>query len=450
MGAYFIRRFLLVPITFVGITLMVFAITRLAPGGPLDAIKAARQAGEAGKKGAKEENATNVSWEQALADQERFDFHKSIPVAYLRWFGILPRELRVARAPINAGSETVGIPLSGSGKMVTVKLAGERVVSATMDEDGSPLGPEWKARVESLEELQQRWRQADGQTWMQNFIRKMRGEELRDGPPPADITPRVMIYQDHFGGLLQGDLRSSFRYNEPVWEMMQRRFPISTFYGILTILFTYGICIPLGVVKAIRHRTYLDTGTSVLIFMGYAVPGYALASILLLVFAANTGWFPMGGFTSVNFHEMSLLGKVRDLFHHAALPLMSYLVGAFAFTTMMMKNNLMDNLAADYVRTAVAKGVSYPRAVVGHALRNSLIPIATTFGQVLGIFLMGSFIIEKVFDIDGFGLLGFNSALERDYMVTMGILTVSSLLMLLGHILSDFLVALTDPRVSYQ
>jgi microcin C transport system permease protein len=129
---------------------------------------------------------------------------------------------------------------------------------------------------------------------------------------------------------------------------------------------------------------------------------------------------------------------------------MSYLVGAFAFTTMMMKNNLMDNLAADYVRTAVAKGVSYPRAVVGHALRNSLIPIATTFGQVLGIFLMGSFIIEKVFDIDGFGLLGFNSALERDYMVTMGILTVSSLLMLLGHILSDFLVALTDPRVSYQ
>lgn len=449
MGAYFIRRLLLIPLTFVGITLMVFAITRLAPGGPMDALRAARQAGDS-KKGAKEENATRVSWEQALEDQERFDFHKSIPVAYLRWFGILPRETRVARAPITPGAESATVPLSGSGKPVVVKVSGQEVVSAVMEEDGSPLGREWKVRVESKDELVQRWREADGQTWMNNFIRRNRGEEPRAGDPPAEITPRVMIYKERFGGLLQGDLRSSYRYNEPVWEMMQRRFPISTFYGILTILITYGICIPLGVVKAIRHRTYIDTGTSVLIFMGYAIPGYALASILLLVFGANLGWFPMSGFTSDHFHELGFFGKVGDLFHHAALPLMCYLVGSFAFTTMMMKNNLMDNLAADYVRTAVAKGVSYPRAVIGHALRNSIIPIATTLGQVLGVFLMGSFIIEKVFDIDGFGLLGFNSALERDYMVTMGILTISSLLMLLGNVLSDFLVALTDPRVSYQ
>lgn len=449
MGAYFIRRLLLVPITFIGITLMVFAITRLAPGGPMDALRAARQAGEM-KKGAKEENATNVSWEQALTDQERFDFHKSIPVAYLRWFGILPREVRVSRAPVTPDVDTVGVPLSGSGRLVTVKITGDEVVSAVMEADGAPLGPEWKVRVESKAELEGRWREADGQSWMNNRIRKFRGEPPRDGAPPADIAPRVMIYQESFGGLLQGDLRSSFRYNEPVWEMMQRRFPISTFYGILTILITYGICIPLGVVKAIRHRTHLDTGTSVLIFMGYAVPGYALASILLLVFSANTGWFPMGGFTSDNFDELGTWGKIKDIFDHAALPLMAYLVGSFAFTTMLMKNTLMDNLAADYVRTAVAKGVSYPRAVVGHALRNSIIPIATTFGHILGVFLMGSFVIEKVFDIDGFGLLGFNSALERDYMVTMGILTVSSLLMLFGNILSDFLVALTDPRVSYQ
>jgi microcin C transport system permease protein len=259
-----------------------------------------------------------------------------------------------------------------------------------------------------------------------------------------------LIHQSEFSGLLQGDLRRSYRYNEPVWEMMARRFPISTFYGILTILATYGICIPLGVVKAIRHRTYVDNLSSILIFMGYAIPGYALASVLLLVFGTNLGWFPISGFVSDNFAELGTFDKIKDVLSHAAMPLLCYLVGSFAITTMMVKNNLMENLAADYVRTAVSKGVAFPKAVVGHALRNSLIPIATTLGQVLGVFLMGSFIVEKIFDIDGFGLLGFNSALERDYMVTMGILTVSSLLMLLGNVLSDFLVALTDPRVSYH
>ena len=184
--------------------------------------------------------------------------------------------------------------------------------------------------------------------------------------------------------------------------------------------------------------------------MGYAIPGYALGSILLLVFGARLGWFPMSGFTSDDFATLGLGGKIVDLFQHAAMPLLCYLIGGFAFLTMMVKNNLMDNLAADYVRTATAKGVPYPRAVIGHALRNSLIPVATTIGQSLGIFLMGSFIIEKVFDIDGFGFLGFNSALERDYMVTMGILAVSATLMLLGNILSDFIVAMVDPRVSYK
>ena len=231
---------------------------------------------------------------------------------------------------------------------------------------------------------------------------------------------------------------------------MQRRFPISTFYGVLTLIAIYGICIPLGVLKAIKHRTFVDNASSALIFMGYAIPGYALGSILLLVFGARLGWFPMSGFTSDDFATMNAWEKIMDLASHAVMPIVCYLVGAFAFLTMLVKNNLMDNLAADYVRTATAKGISYPKAVIRHALRNSLIPVATTFGQNLGIFLMGSFIIEKIFDIDGFGLLGFNSALERDHMVTMGILAVSSILMLLGNVLSDLLVALTDPRVSYS
>jgi microcin C transport system permease protein len=136
--------------------------------------------------------------------------------------------------------------------------------------------------------------------------------------------------------------------------------------------------------------------------------------------------------------------------HHAAMPLVCYLVGSFAFMTMLMKNNLMDNLAADYVRTAAAKGVSFPRAVFRHAFRNSIIPIATTFGNNVALLVTGSILIEKVFDINGFGLLQLSSILERDEPLIMGVVFFSSVLMLIGNILSDLCVALVDPRVSYK
>lgn len=132
------------------------------------------------------------------------------------------------------------------------------------------------------------------------------------------------------------------------------------------------------------------------------------------------------------------------------LPLACYLIGSFAVTTLLMKNNLMDNLAADYMRTAVAKGVSFRQAVIRHALRNSLIPIATTFGQNITLLVSGSFLIETIFDINGFGLLGLTSIFDRDYPIVMGIIFLASLLLLLGNILSDALVALIDPRIRFK
>ena len=252
------------------------------------------------------------------------------------------------------------------------------------------------------------------------------------------------------GKVLQGDLGTSYRYNEPVWEVISQRFPISLFYGLVSLVITYLVCIPLGVVKAIGHRSTMDNVTSVLVFAGYAVPGYVLGALLLLFFAVEVDWFPMGGFTSYNFDELTPMGQVLDVLHHAALPLICYLVGSFAVTTMLMKNNLMDNLAADYVRTAVAKGVPFNKAVSGHALRNSLIPIATTFGQNITLLVGGSFLIETIFDIDGFGLLGLTSIFDRDYPVVMGIVFLASLLLLIGNILSDMLVALVDPRVRFH
>ena len=158
----------------------------------------------------------------------------------------------------------------------------------------------------------------------------------------------------------------------------------------------------------------------------------------------------MGGMVSEEFDLLTPFQKVMDLFAHTFQPLCCYLIGGFAFVTMLMKNHLMDNLSADYVRTAMAKGVSFKNAVRKHALRNSLVPLATNIGHQVTLFVTGSFLIETIFDIDGFGLLGFNSVIDRDYPVVMGILTLSAALMLLGNIISDALVALVDPRVRFE
>ncbi|MEZ0277439.1 MAG: ABC transporter permease subunit [Roseimicrobium sp.] len=261
---------------------------------------------------------------------------------------------------------------------------------------------------------------------------------------------RVVVFRRDFSGLLQGNLRYSFRYNDSVWDMMVDRMPISIFYGLVTFFMSYVVCIPLGILKAIKHRTVLDNVTSVLIFVGYAIPGFVLGSLLVVFLAARLGWFPIGGFMSENFDSLSLGGKIWDITHHAILPLICYMVGSFAFMTMLVKNTLMDNLAADYVRTAIAKGAGYKRAVLQHALRNSLIPIATTLGHIVTIFVAGSLLIELIFEINGFGLLSYNSILDRDYPLVMGILVVDVVLLMLGNLLSDYLVALTDPRVRFD
>jgi microcin C transport system permease protein len=232
--------------------------------------------------------------------------------------------------------------------------------------------------------------------------------------------------------------------------MIVDRLPVSLYFAAFDILLIYGICVPLGILKAIRHRTWLDNASSIAIFAGYAVPGYALGSLLVVYLGAKLGWFPLRGFTGDDFETLSTGGKIKDLIHHTAMPLVCYLIGSFALMTMLVKNNLMDNLAADYVRTATAKGVSFPAAVFRHAMRNSIIPIATTFGENLALIVAGSILIEKVFDIDGFGLLQYSALLELDEPVILGVLFVAAALTALGKVISDLCVALVDPRVSYK
>ena len=262
--------------------------------------------------------------------------------------------------------------------------------------------------------------------------------------------PVHVAYGEWLWNTVQLDLGTSFRYSEPVLTVIADRLPVSIFYGVLTAFFTYAICIPLGILKAIKHRAPVDNVTSVLIFLGYAIPGFALGAVLSNLLAVHWEIFPLGGFTSEGFDQLSLGGKTLDLFMHSVLPLIAYLVGSFAIVTMLMKNSLIENMSADYVRTALAKGLSWRRAVFVHALRNSLIPMATSVGGLLGIFLTGSFLIERVFAINGVGLLAFEAIQARDFPVVMGFLVISSLVLMVGNLVSDLAVAFVDPRVRFE
>lgn len=262
--------------------------------------------------------------------------------------------------------------------------------------------------------------------------------------------PVLISYANWLGKVVTFDLGTSTRYYDPVWEIIKSKLPISIYYGIITTLLTYLICIPLGVLKAIKHKTYIDNLSSIGILIGYALPGFVVAIILFVWPAARWDWFPLGGFMSDDFEDFTFFEQALDIINHSILPLIAYMIGGFATMTFLMKNTLMDHLASDFVRTAIAKGLSFKAAVFKHAFRNSIIPLATHFGNNISLFLAGSFLIEKVFNIDGLGLLGYESLVERDYPVVLGVLVISSLLGLLGNILSDLCVALVDPRVKFD
>ena len=262
--------------------------------------------------------------------------------------------------------------------------------------------------------------------------------------------PWYAAYAQWLGQVVKGNLGESYRYNEPVLKLIAERLPVSAFYGLLTLIITYGLCVPLGVLQAIHYKKPLDTVSSGILLMGYAIPNYVLGSFLVVFLAARAGFFPTGGFVGPNFDELTFIGKIADLLHHAVLPLLCYLIGSFAFLTQVVKNSTLETLSADYMRSAAAKGTSSRYALFTHALRNSLIPLATNFGQNLTLFVSGSFLVETIFDIDGFGLLGYASTIDRDYPVVMGVLLIGALLLMVGNLISDLLVMAVDPRVRFD
>ena len=263
--------------------------------------------------------------------------------------------------------------------------------------------------------------------------------------------PVLVRYASWLWKVLHLDLGRSYVYQDPVWDVIKSRFPVSIFLGLSGFLLSYLICVPLGVIKAVKHGSRFDFISSAIVFLGYAVPGWALGTALLVLFGGGSFWslFPLGGFRPSDWDYLSVWGKITGQLYHMALPVFCYMVGSFATETILTKNSLMENLGQDYVRTAFAKGLSERRVIFVHALRNSLIPIVTGFGHAISLVLAGSFLIERVFNIDGMGYLGYTAILQRDYPVALGILVISSLLMLVGNILSDIIYAAVDPRIRF-
>ena len=344
MTTYFIRRLLLIPLTFLAITFLVYAVLRVVPGGPIEQAQlqikmAAMQ--EGGSTGSASAEAELQIPEDAMKELKKY-YHldKSIPEGYVRWL------------------------------------------------------------------------------W----------------------------------GIVRLDFGRSYVYGEPVLDVITSKFPISIYFGLIGYFASWLVCVPLGVTKAIRHRTGYDTWTSVLVFIGYSIPGF-VACLMLMVLLGGGSYFdilPLGGFRSDNWEQLGFFAKIIDQLRHTAIPVFGYLIGGFATMTILMKNSLLDNLGADYVRTAFAKGLSEKRVIFGHTLRNSLIPITTGLGSAIGLVMAGSYLIEKVFNINGIGYLGYTSIIERDYAVVLGILVINTLLVLVGNILSDVLYVLVDPRIRFS
>ncbi|MDX2448725.1 MAG: ABC transporter permease subunit [Desulfobacterales bacterium] len=341
---YFIRRFLLVIPTFIGITLLCFAVIQFVPGGPVEqAIMQMRGGIGASESGGGAGAATSISADQRKAIEVHFGFDKPFYKRYWKWL----------------------------------------------------------------------------------------------------VTDRM------------GMKMESYRFpNKTSWQLIKERFKVSLVFGITGFILSYLVCIPLGIFKALHHDRSFDIVSSIVVFVGYAIPPFAFGMVLKMLFAGTVEglWdiFPISGFHSDLFPQLTFWGKTKDIFQHMFLPILCYVIGNFAVLTLLMKNSLIEQIGKDYIRTVLAKGGSFSRAIWGHALRNSLVPIATGFGSILTVMFAGSVIIEQVFEIPGMGRLSLEAIVGRDYPVFMGILSITAILGLIGNILSDFCYVLIDPRINFQ
>jgi microcin C transport system permease protein len=249
------------------------------------------------------------------------------------------------------------------------------------------------------------------------------------------------------------DFGKSYFRDVSVLQLIKEKLPVSISLGIWMTLLTYLISIPLGIRKAVFDGTRFDTWTSAVVIVGYAIPGFLFAILLIVLFAGGSFWdiFPLRGLTSDNWVALPWYAKVLDYFWHLTLPIISMALGAFATMTLLTKNSFLDEIRKQYVLTARAKGNTQTQVLYGHVFRNAMLIVIAGFpGAFVGAFLSGSLLIETIFSLDGLGLLGFESVLNRDYPVVFATLFIFSLVGLVVNLISDLTYTWIDPRIDFE
>jgi len=249
------------------------------------------------------------------------------------------------------------------------------------------------------------------------------------------------------------DFGDSFYQDVPVVDLVIDRLPVSLSLGGATLLIVYLISLPLGIRKAVVDGSAFDVWTSIVILVGYAIPAFILAMLLIILFCGGEffDWFPLRGLTSDDYDSLGLWGQIKDRIHHLAMPVAAMVAGSFATLTMLSKNSFLDEINKQYVLTARAKGLGPSGVLYGHVFRNAMLIIIAGFpAALLGILFTGSVLIEVIFSLKGIGLLGFEAILTRDYPVVFGTLFVFTLLGLVAQLITDIVYMLVDPRIDFE
>ena len=335
----------------------------------------------------------------------------------------------------------IQIAPGGPVEQMIAKLQGE-AVSATERLSGG--GEDVKGQKKAVSEKTSKYRGAQGLApELVEEIEQMYGF---DKPVHVRFFKMMLDYATF-------DFGDSFFRDQKVVDLVLEKMPVSISLGIWSTLAIYLVSIPLGIRKALKHGSRFDVWSSTVVILGNAIPTFLFAILLIILFAGGSyfSWFPLRGLVSDNISTLPWWQQILDYFWHLVLPITAILIGSFASLTMLTKNSFLDEINRQYVITARAKGIAERRVLYGHVFRNAMLIIIAGFpAAFIGMFFTGSLLIEIIFSLDGLGLLGFESTIQRDYPVMFGTLFIFTLLGLIVGIISDIMYTVIDPRIDFE
>jgi microcin C transport system permease protein len=351
-------------------------------------------------------------------------------------FGIMVLNFLIVQAAPGGPIEHIVAKLQGTDVSATARFGGSGA-----GEVASPMGDQMKASDSAVTS-----RYSGAQGVDPELIKEL--EKQFGFDKPLHVRFFTMM-----GNYLRFDFGKSYFRDESVFKLVASKLPVSISLGLWTTLIVYLISIPLGIRKAVKDGTPFDIWSSAAIIAGYAIPSFLFAVLLIVVFAGGRylDWFPLRGLTSDNWADLGWWPRIVDYFWHITLPVLALVIGGFASLTMLTKNSFLDEINKQYVLTARAKGLSEGRVLYGHIFRNAMLIVIAGFPNAfISILFTGSLLIEVIFSLDGLGLLGFESAINRDYPVMFGTLYLFTLVGLVMNVLGDLAYVLTDPRIDFE